>query len=497
MIANGFDVAVLEHHVSSSGGGFTNPYSQARISYYGIGGIPESFFDGITSVLGGSTGTYNQFLSKYNQRIAVPSNFTVGINGFNDGLDYTVLLTLENVEPYTGTNLVAHLAVSESNCVYSSDVFNFVTRLFVPDANGTPVDFSSNSTQSVLLEFSMSPAWVIDNCEFVAFIQNNSTKEILQATKVAVPDLVPMYFNNASTQAINMVPVLNCTGEVAPRVTIANQGADALTSVNINYKVNDEDLNTYNWTGSLAYGETEQVDLPAVGFELVTDNDLLVYTTDPNGSEDEDNSNDTTSTTFNSAMEVTPDIHLYLKLDDNPEETTWELKNSAGEVLFSGGSYTVPQQFIQETFPLNMDDCYTFAIYDDGGDGLTGPGFYALRQGDYSLFYENQDFENTDELVQFSINQTAIPDNESISEFNIYPNPFEDFTNVSFTLDESVNVELTVYNVIGEVVYTFSQQNMGWGNQQLMIDTKDYKPGVYFVHLVAGDKVYTKKISSY
>ncbi|MEZ5198788.1 MAG: hypothetical protein R2764_21155 [Bacteroidales bacterium] len=49
-------------------GGLTNPYSQARISYYGISGIPNSFFDGITNVLGGSTGTYNQFLAKYKQR---------------------------------------------------------------------------------------------------------------------------------------------------------------------------------------------------------------------------------------------------------------------------------------------------------------------------------------------------------------------------------------------------------------------------------------------
>ncbi len=255
------DVAVMEHHTASSAGGFTNQYGQARLSLYGISGIPNSFFDGITNVLGGGTSTYNAFVTKYNQRIAIPSNFTVGINGFNDGLDYTVLMALENVEPYAGTNLVAHLAVTESNCSYGGSVYNFVTRLFVPGTSGTPLDFSTNPSQSVLLEFSLNPAWVVENCEFVAFIQDMSTKEILQATKVAVPDLMPMYFNNAGSQAINMVPVLNCAGEVAPRVTITNEGADALTSVDINYQVNDEAVNTFSWSGSLAYGETEQVDL--------------------------------------------------------------------------------------------------------------------------------------------------------------------------------------------------------------------------------------------
>ncbi|MEZ5196026.1 MAG: hypothetical protein R2764_06390 [Bacteroidales bacterium] len=81
MIANGYDVAVIEHHVSSSGGGLSNAYSQARISYYGISGIPNSIFDGNSSIVGGGTGTYNQFLAKYNQRIAIQSNFTMDILG--------------------------------------------------------------------------------------------------------------------------------------------------------------------------------------------------------------------------------------------------------------------------------------------------------------------------------------------------------------------------------------------------------------------------------
>jgi len=496
MVSNGMDVAVMEHHVASSGGGLTNPSSQARISYYGISGIPNSYFDGTISVLGGGTGTYNAFVNAYNTRKAIESDFTVAINGFNSGSDYTVLMSMENVEPNTSSSLVAHLAVTESGCV-SGSVYNYVTRLFVPSANGTPVDFSSTPNQSVLLEFSLDPSWVVDNCEFVAFIQDNSTKEILQATNVAVVDLMPMYYNNASSQAIHMVPVENCAGEVAPQVIIANEGADALTSVDINYQVNDEDLNTFSWTGSLGYGETAAVDLPATAFDILADNDLVIYTTNPNGSDDEDNSNDTIASVFSSASEVVPSIHLYLKLDDNPEETSWELKNSAGDVIYFGGSYTDPQAFIQETLAINVDDCYTFIIYDEAGDGLADPGFYALRQSDYSLFYENENFEGTEELVQFSVNQTSVPTINEADGFAVYPNPFADYTYVSFTINESVTVNLNVYNVIGEVVYTSSQQDMAAGNHKLMIDTQDFTPGVYFVNMVIGDKVYTKKISSY
>jgi len=497
MVTNGLNVAVLEHHTSSSSGGYTNQYSQARLNYYpiGSGGIPDMWFDGVSNVVGGWSGAYSAFVTEYNTRMAVMSNFTVAINGFNSGTDYTVLLTIENVEPYAGTNLVAHLAVSESALSYGGDIYNFVTRYMDPDQNGTPLDFSENPNQSVMLEFSMA-SWVIENCEFVAFIQDNTTKEILQAAKVAVPDLAPMYYNNASSQAINMVPVINTSGEVAPRVTVANEGADALTSVDINYMVNEESLNTFSWTGSLAYGETAQVDLPAVAFGLAAENELVVYTTDPNGSTDEDNSNDTIVTNFNSSTEIVDVIHMYLKLDDNPQETTWEVLDSNGDVVYSGGPYSEPLEYIQETFNLSKGGFFTYIIYDEAGDGLADPGFYQLRKGDYSMYYENQNFVGSEELVQFAVVQTSVTPIDETEGFAVYPNPFEDYTYVTFNMEESVNVDLTVYNIIGEVVYTASHNNMSVGSQKLEINTQDFTPGVYFVNIVIGDKVYTKKISS-
>ncbi len=270
-----------------------------------------------------------------------------------------------------------------------------------------------------------------------------------------------MYYDNAGCLAVNMLPVTNCAGEVAPTITISNDGASALTSLDINYQVNDEDVNTYQWSGDLGFGETEAVDLPSASFTLLDENDLMIYTTNPNGNPDEDTSNDTIASSFVSAMEVVPSIHLYLKLDENPGETTWELINSAGEVLYSGGPYTEPNQFIQESFPLTEDDCYTFLLYDESGDGLTGNGFFALRESDLSLIYENNEFEGTEELVQFSINQTSIA-NMELEGFNVYPNPFESYTTVDFTLNETNDVKLEVYNVIGEVVYQDTKYRYGF-----------------------------------
>ncbi len=132
--------------MSSSYSGYTNTYSQARISYYGISGIPTFILRWYNKCIWRQfTEPTASYLTKYNQRIAVTSNFTIAMNGMHNGLDYTVVLTVEKVNPYSGTNLVAHLALTESDLNYGGSTYNHVTRLFVPGASGTPVNFTTKS----------------------------------------------------------------------------------------------------------------------------------------------------------------------------------------------------------------------------------------------------------------------------------------------------------------------------------------------------------------
>ncbi len=200
-------------------------------------GIPDSYFDGITHVLGGYSGTYNEFLAKYNQRKAVLSNFTISVNGGCTGLDYSVMMTMEKVNPYSGTNLVAHLAITESNRSYGGDIFNYITRLFVPSANGTPVNFTSNPIQSVGLNFTINSGWVLNELELIAFLQNNSTKEILQAIKLPLNSLLPMA-TDAELVSVYNVPVESCSGKASPYLKIKNNTTNNLAAASIKYKIN-------------------------------------------------------------------------------------------------------------------------------------------------------------------------------------------------------------------------------------------------------------------
>lgn len=498
MVSNGDPVAPIANH---NGDPYANTYSNARNSYYGITGFPTVKFDGILQQVGASGNMYPTYKAKVVQRMAVLSNFTITMLGYNNGLNYTVLVTVEMVEPYAGTNLVMQFTVTESHIPENwgglTEV-NHVNRLMVPNQNGTPLDFSSQTTQSIQLNFNINAGWVVDNMEFVAFVQNNTGKEVLQGMVVAVNDLLPMVYNNAGCTALHMVPLTNCSGEVAPQINVCNEGAENLTTVDINYSVNNEPVSTFPWSGDLSYGESVLVDLPAISFNLLDENDLLIYTSNPNGNPDEDTSNDTLASTFVSAMEVVPSIYSFIKLDDNPEETTWECRNSVGFVLYSGGPYSVAQEFVKDTFYLIDDDCYTFTIYDSGGDGLVGgTSGYTLRQSDFSLIYQNNDFENTEELVQFEIDQVSVSETNRPADLTVYPNPFADQLWVTFNSTSAESVELTIYNSTGKNVYYSNYGKMEAGYHSLMIDAQTFATGIYLLNLKAGDKIITKKISSY
>jgi hypothetical protein len=79
-----------------------------------------------------------------------------------------------------------------------------------------------------------------------------------------------------------------------------------------------------------------------------------------------------------------------------------------------------------------------------------------------------------------------------------YPNPFNPFTNLSFTLPEAINYSLKIYNVAGQLVRAYE----GVGSTGLNVITWDGKDnagnsvssGVYFTRLTAGTFSATEKM---
>ncbi len=195
LIENGCDVSVIAYHSSTSDPFYTTA-SGYRKSYYNISSYPTAKFDGVLTHKGGSEyqSLYEIYLPKYEARKEIPSSFKVKIRGENDSLRYDITLILRKVDDYSGDNLKAHLVLTESKIPYKwqwLDTLNYVERKMVPNQYGTTIDFSEEDEIVLELTFTLDEEWVAENCELVAFIQDNDTKEILQANKEALTELKP------------------------------------------------------------------------------------------------------------------------------------------------------------------------------------------------------------------------------------------------------------------------------------------------------------------
>jgi len=194
LIANGHNVAVIEYHQYLGFESYANIYSDARFNYYEMSGCPTAVFDGIILLAAGdpSYSLYEDYLPRYNVRNAVPSSFNIDLSGEEIGLDYAVSVTANKVAPTSSTNIVLHLVLTESQIAeewQGQTELNFVERLMIPDQYGTALDFSTGDAQTVNLGFTLDPGWASSNCELVAFIQDNNSKEILQGTKVNLTEM--------------------------------------------------------------------------------------------------------------------------------------------------------------------------------------------------------------------------------------------------------------------------------------------------------------------
>jgi len=93
---------------------------------------------------------------------------------------------------------------------------------------------------------------------------------------------------------------------------------------------------------------------------------------------------------------------------------------------------------------------------------------------------------------------SEIVDNENVSITN-YPNPFTEVTNIGFTLQESAKVQLDIFNQMGQLVYTISDENMAAGKHEKSWNATNQQGarvnrGIYLYKLTIGSQVNSGKI---
>ncbi len=81
----------------------------------------------------------------------------------------------------------------------------------------------------------------------------------------------------------------------------------------------------------------------------------------------------------------------------------------------------------------------------------------------------------------------------TINNLDIYPNPSRDVFNITFTSEDVQNLEVSVINVVGEVVYTENLQQFV-GEYTKSINLEENAKGVYFLEITTNNGVVNKKL---
>jgi|WetSurMetagenome_2_1015567.scaffolds.fasta_scaffold41605_2 hypothetical protein len=75
-----------------------------------------------------------------------------------------------------------------------------------------------------------------------------------------------------------------------------------------------------------------------------------------------------------------------------------------------------------------------------------------------------------------------------------YPNPFNPSTTIKFAIPNDADVNLSIFNVLGELVTTLVDKNLNAGQYEYEFDAHNLSSGIYIYRIKANDFVETKKM---
>ena len=97
-----------------------------------------------------------------------------------------------------------------------------------------------------------------------------------------------------------------------------------------------------------------------------------------------------------------------------------------------------------------------------------------------------------DDISCLAINELIIPEENSIH--NIYPNPFNPITRISYQLPKNSDIQITVYDLNGIEVTTLLNTFQIAGYHTLTWNASSYPSGIYLIRMDSGKFTQTKKV---
>ena len=302
------------------------------------------------------------------------------------------------------------------------------------------------------------------------------------------------------TFATSIDPSTYAPGDYMIRSVIRHDGGSTVDEVPENdtlwrtFKISDTEMGHINYDASVVNNiASYTVDVRFGGtYEILQDVDLHGLNVNLNS-------------TGGTGATTTTGITMLLYVDDRTADT------QVGVYEFFLEPSMLDQPF---TFNLHQADAiYTGTApltltagnaYTIGLEVLEGTVlWYNANLGDTdfsgNLYAQSTWYWNGDE-PHFTLNFDNALSNGKIENYNFtigqnYPNPFDNNSVISYTLDEAADVVVTFTDLSGKVINTIDQGTQTAGSYQIKVNSNDFASGVYFYTFNIGDQQVTKKMT--
>lgn len=497
--------------------------TKARATYYGVTSFPHVRFDGVVTSVGGSNteSLYETYVSLVDQRMAIATPIKLDIKYFAYNADTKVVTANAVIERTTNSassNLLLHAVVTESHIdeAWAGQVeLNDVARTFYPSADGTAIDLSTSSTQTIEVTFTLEDEWIPEFMELVVFVQDNSTKEIFNGDVKRIKEIenkasvtisvvndkgAPVEGASVDFDADNMTT--DATGKVVfddvePGTHIYHVILEGYLPVNpkkVMIGLDDMEFTQELWGGEIIFKENFDTTTLVNGWEIQGHKENWLF-----------GNNEAGGLPYELLMWYSPDFTGISKVV-SPNIALKELVNEKDELYFmfkyavndysKQGGYSIRARMISKS---NSDTTKYWEVNPRenvlGTQEIIEMAYSDITEDSVRFEFEfdgaviNINWWNLDDiwLVKVEGDTTSISDNKvNFRNLNVYPNPARNELHIA----DGISGELNIYSVTGQ--YLITRKNYD-SNQP--INVSNLNGGMYIISVKNNNSIYSTKIN--
>ena len=438
----------------------------ARQNYYAVSGIPVAYADGVTQ-FGGYT--LASLPTPFYDRLSKGSPMDLTVTDTRvAGDSIKANITMNIYTPLPAGTYYLRVEAIERHIHYATPPgsngemeFYDVFRRAYPTTDGFSAP-TAVGTYNYSVTYKRESNWVDSMMYTSVYVQNNTTKEVMNSGK-------------ARHYALDNIQVNNTVTNSKAPVAIKNSYPSLITGENT-----DNILTGFNY-------ETFESGFPPAGWTIINpDNSYTFeYSSVANGP----------TNPGSKCVKINWMDYATLGQMDYMKTKAYNNIDLSDTLKFDWAySYNGYNDRLQVKVSLDGGATFPYTVFDKMGSPLaTAPstndpfvpandsqwGKFKIRLGDVITSIRQM---GTETPTVYALNQN-------------YPNPFNPVTNISYMIPKSSKVSLKVYDIKGQLVSTLFEGNQNTGIYITQFDGSQLASGVYFYKLEAGDYKEVRKMT--